>query len=47
MVGRPAGNYAMLYSPDGVYMIKVPSTPSDHRTVRNKRAQFRRAGLNI
>lgn len=45
--GRQAGSYAMMYSPDLVYMVKVPSTPSDHRTVRNKRAQFRRAGLNV
>jgi hypothetical protein len=45
--GRAAGSYAMMHSPDLVYMIKVPSTPSDHRTVRNKRSQFRRAGLNI
>jgi hypothetical protein len=40
-------NHVKCYPPDDGRMIPVPSTPSDHRTCRNKRAQFRRGGLDV
>lgn len=44
----PMGNnHVKCYSPTGGQVIPVPSTPSDHRTFRNKRAQFRRQGLDV
>jgi hypothetical protein len=44
---RMANNHVKCFSPTGGWIVPVPSTPSDHRTFRNKRGQFRRAGLNV
>lgn len=44
---RGGRNHVKCYAPEGGYIVPVPSTPSDVRTVRNKRAQFRRAGLEL
>jgi hypothetical protein len=40
-------NHPKCFSPEGGYVIPVPSTPSGSRTFLNKRAQFRRAGLGV
>lgn len=34
-------------APDGQTIIVTPSTPSDHRSMSNTRAQLKRAGLNL
>jgi len=44
---RSGKNYVKCYPPDGSRMIVVKATPSDWRTARNTRAQFRRAGLTL
>lgn len=40
------GHYK-IYPPNLHRMIPIPATPSDHRTVRNKRSQLRRAGFDL
>jgi hypothetical protein len=35
----------LLRSPDGVTQVLVHRSPSDHRAVKNARAQLRRAGV--
>jgi hypothetical protein len=43
-----AGNgHFKVYTPDGGVMIPIPATPSGYRTVRNKRAQLKRAGIDL
>lgn len=37
--------YIYCYSPNGEDIVKVPMTPSDWRTIRNKKRDFRSAGL--
>lgn len=44
---RGGTNHVKVYPPDGSRMVMIPSTPSDHRTVRNKRAALRRGGLSV
>lgn len=34
------------YSPDGKTIVVLPCTASDHRSLKNARAAFRRGGLN-
>jgi hypothetical protein len=41
---RPHKGHWKVYR-DGEYVATVPSTPSDHRTMLNVRAQLRRIGL--
>lgn len=38
-------NHTLWYSPDGETIITVPSSPSDHRSLRNSLAMLRAAGL--
>ena len=35
------------YSPDGVTIVNVPQTPSDHRAVKNCASLLRRAGVSV
>lgn len=44
---RANTNYIKCYPPDNKRMVVVPSTPSGTRTLANKRAQFRRSGLDV
>lgn len=44
---RAGTKHVKVYPPDGSRMIPIPSTPSDWRTKRNKRAQLRRAGIKV
>lgn len=44
---RGKKNHVKCMAPTGGWVVDVPSTPSSQRTVRNKRAQFRRYGLDI
>ena len=44
---NPKTNYVKVYPEDGSRMIKIPSTPSDHRTYQNKRSALRRAGIDV
>ena len=45
---RPCGSgHTMLYSPDGVTMVTLASTASDHRSLKNAIGQLRRGGLQI
>lgn len=39
------GHYQVL-PPNGDRMVPIPQTPSDHRTIKNKRAQLRRVGID-
>ena len=39
--------YIHAKSPDGVTMVVIESTPSDHHSVANTRSRLRRAGLNV
>lgn len=39
--------YIYCYALNGDDIVKVPMTPSDHRTIRNVRAHFARAGLDL
>lgn len=41
------GQYVKCYSPDGVTIIPVVSTPSSQRTLRRFRSKFRQAGLDV
>jgi len=34
-------------SPDGVTIVNIPQTPSDHRSVKNCAAHLRRAGVSV
>lgn len=42
---RPGGHYRVRGPAGGLYF--MPATPSDHRAVRNARAQLRRLGADI
>lgn len=44
---RGGNQHVKVYPVDGSRMIPIPSTPSDHRTVRNKKAALRRAGIPV
>lgn len=37
--------HGRLYSPDGKTIVAIPTSPSDHRGVKNKRAELKRAGV--
>lgn len=37
--------HAWLYAPDGVTTVSVPSSPSDHRALKNTICELRRAGV--
>jgi hypothetical protein len=39
--------YIYCYALDGETIVKVPMTPSDWRTLRNKTRDFRAAGLAL
>lgn len=39
------GHYIVLPE-NGDRMVPIPQTPSDYRTIKNKRAQLRRAGID-
>jgi hypothetical protein len=39
--------YIYCYSPNGEDIVKVPMTPSDWRTIRNKKRDFKAAGLRM
>lgn len=39
--------YIYCYALNGDDIVKVPMSPSDHRTIRNVRAHFARAGLDV
>ena len=43
---RDSGHYA-FYAPDGVGLVFMPSTPSDHRSIKNARSELRRHGLEV
>lgn len=40
------GNRFMAYSPDGVTIVSIHKTPSDHRWLRNTIAQLRQGGFD-
>lgn len=44
--GRTRNNHYILYPPDGQSLIHFPSTPSDHRWMKNLRAEIRKAGYD-
>jgi hypothetical protein len=46
-VRRAKTNHWIFLAPDGVGTAWMPSTPSDHRTIRNTKADLRRMGLRI
>jgi hypothetical protein len=39
--------YIYCYSPNEEDIVKIPMTPSDWRTIRNKKRDFRDAGLTM
>ncbi len=39
--------YIYCRSPDDNHVVKIPMTPSDWRTMKNVRAHFHRAGLDL
>jgi hypothetical protein len=39
--------YIYCYALNGEDIVKVPMSPSDWRTIRNKKADFRHAGLDL
>jgi predicted RNA binding protein YcfA (HicA-like mRNA interferase family) len=39
--------HVKLYSPDGRYIVTLPSSPSDHRGIRNARQLLKRYGLDL
>jgi hypothetical protein len=43
---RGGNDHFKVYAADQKTMIHVPMTPSDFRTVRNKRLQMKRAGID-
>lgn len=40
-------NHVKLYSPDGRFIVTMPSSPSDHRGIRNARQLLRKYGLDL
>lgn len=40
-------NHVRCLSPDGEHIVILPSTPSDHRGIKNARALLRRYGLKL
>jgi hypothetical protein len=44
---HPTGAGQMLMDPSGVHHINVHSTYSDHRSLNNLKARFKRAGLDV
>lgn len=40
-----ARHHILVYSPDGNVVTTMPSTPSDHRSMKNCLSQLRRAGF--
>ena len=46
-VERRSSGHVMAYSPDGVGMVCMPSSPSDHRGIRNCRSKMRKYGLKF
>jgi hypothetical protein len=44
VIAQSGGGHLAWTSPEGVTVF-TPSTPSDHRSGKNSRAQLRRAGL--
>jgi hypothetical protein len=43
---RGGNNHFKIYAADGKAMVHMPMTPSDYRTVKNKRQQLKRAGID-
>ena len=45
---RKRGNgHVMAYTPDGKGMVLMPSSPSDHRGIKNCRKLLRKYGLKL
>lgn len=40
------GSRWLLFSPDGVTIVTIHKTPSDHRTIANTVAQLRKGGFD-
>jgi predicted RNA binding protein YcfA (HicA-like mRNA interferase family) len=40
-------SHVKLYSPDGRYIVTLPSSPSDHRGIRNARQLLKKYGLDL
>lgn len=45
-VENTSGGHIRVYAPDGS-VVSLPSTPSDHRSVKNARSKMRRAGIPV
>lgn len=45
--GKGQNGHPRLVPPDGGDYIVIPSSPSDWRSVKNTRAELRRAGLKV
>lgn len=44
---RGSDGYIKCWPPDAKRMVPIPATPSGTRTIDNKRAQFKRSGLDV
>jgi hypothetical protein len=44
---RKSRDYIYCYSPHNDYIVKVPMTPSDWRSMRNTMRDFRHGGLRL
>jgi hypothetical protein len=44
---KRGNNHVMAYSPDGRGMVLLPSSPSDHRSIRNARQLLKKYGLDL
>lgn len=40
-------SHVKLYSPNGRFIVTMPSSPSDHRGIRNARQMLRKYGLDL
>jgi hypothetical protein len=40
-------SHLKLYSPDGEHIVILPSSPSDHRGIRNAMLLLKKYGLNL
>jgi hypothetical protein len=43
---RSGKDHFKIYTADQKAMVHIPMTPSDYRTIRNKRSQLKRAGID-
>jgi hypothetical protein len=44
---KRGNNHVIAYSPDGRYLVTLPSSPSDHRSIRNSRLLLKKYGLDL